>query len=204
MREALDASSALLSSTKMHSSPAFSQRKPFRFIKHIPGLVNVWYSSLLSRKGWCSRTQSWEVNHVPARTPGGSFEKWFCAYGERGTLNIEPLVRVDPWVNVIPNTFIKLVPRQAAIPFFACNLIWQMFLLHKCIEVAGFKVLVPRLYRVWHWKRFGSSACSSAEGSSGIQFCIGQRLKVTIDSARVSTWGLGKVNMLSVSYTFVV
>ena len=46
-------------------------------------------------------------------------------YGERGTLNIEPLVRVDPGVNVIPNTFIELVPRQAAISFFACNLIRQ-------------------------------------------------------------------------------
>ena len=51
----------------------------------------------------------------------------FALRGERGTLNIEPLVRVDPGVNVLPNTFIKLVPRQAAIPFFACNPLYHMF-----------------------------------------------------------------------------
>jgi hypothetical protein len=41
--------------------------------------------------------------------------------GERGTLNIEPLVRVDPGVNVLPNTFIKLVPRQS------CNIIFCVY-----------------------------------------------------------------------------
>src|ERR1700729_3073744 len=51
----------------------------------------------------------------------------FALRGERGTLNIEPLVRVDPGVNVLPNTFIKLVPRQDAIPFFACNPLYHMF-----------------------------------------------------------------------------